>query len=97
MAQLFPRIDEEATSQPEDYGRGQQPRAPAGPRPVHEAHADDGDGNGQEDGPRGASFQRLVCLAVRFFHLVRCVFVVRDDEVVAGLLHRVLQGFGRGL
>ena len=65
---------------------------------MHEKHADDGHGQGEDDGPDGALPQASVLLVVRLFRPVFQLFaVVAHQQVVARSLQGRFQLFGAAL
>ena len=65
---------------------------------MHEKHADDGHGQGEDDGPDGALPQASVLLVVRLFRPVFQLFaVVAHQQVVTRSLQGRFQLFGAAL
>ena len=65
---------------------------------MHEKHADDGHGQGEDDGPDGALPQASVLLVVRLFRPVFQLFaVVAHQQVVTCSLQGRFQLFGAAL
>ena len=60
VAQLAPCPGEKTAAEPEDEGRGEQPRHPRRPCTVHEEHPDDEQWHGQRQCGRDARFQRPI-------------------------------------
>ena len=95
--QLFPCAGKETSSQPEYDGSREQPHNKIGVRHIHKEHADNHNGHGQDDGPCGAEFQRAIFFVVRLLHFIRCILILFNQQVVSGILHGLLQGFGRAI
>ena len=84
VAQLPPGVGVEISAEPEHHRRGQQPGHPSRVGPVHEAHPDDGHGQGQCDGPDAVTLQTMVFLVVRLFRAVFHLSAVAfDDQTVS--------------
>ena len=97
MFQLLPCAGKETSSQPEYDGGGEQPHNEIGVRHVHKEHADNHNGYGQDDGPCGTEFQRSIFFVVRLLQLIRRILILFYQQVVSGILHCLLQGFGRAI
>ena len=95
--QLLPRIDVEASPQPEYDRGGEYPHYNIRIRHIHEEHACDEDRKGKDYGPdRPAPEVRIPFPPVVFRVIGRLVLAV-DDEIVAGIPYGFLQRFRAAL
>ena len=95
VAQLAPCPGEKTAAEPEDEGRGEQPRHPRRPCTVHEEHPDDEQRHGQRQCGRDAAFQRPVAGVVLALGLSGGIRQI-DHQIVPRVADRLSQLFGSG-
>ena len=97
VLQLLPGVDVKPSPQPEYHGSGENPHRPAGVGHIHKEHPDDGNGQSQGNGAKGAEAQVAVAPGMGVFGDLRTVFSGVGHKVVSRILNGSPQGSGRAL